>query len=344
MAISLLTYGGLITKIRSMESDLITADDYTKISYMDSIQEFTTYLKQQSAYIKIFENYDENTLHRSQIEQLMRNGVHLAYSKIYLFANQEQRNILSILFFRYEVNILKLCLQKIFTQENDYNLLLFESFFTKHSDLHVDLLSSSKTIEEFILHLKDSTYYHLLQKLYNTHHSTLHDYESQLDIYYFTKVWTMIKHLPNGTNKKIVQQIYGTQIDILNILWIYRSKKYYDTDSATILISLIPIHYKLTKKNITKLIEAVSTDDFLKLLSTTYYHYLVDEFNHTAIEAIYDQQLQQLYKQLSTKHTHSMAPVLRYLYEKEKELDKLTTALECIRYRLDPNEIQRYLL
>ena len=33
-------------------------------------------------------------------------------------------------------------------------------------------------------------------------------------------------------------------------------------------------------------------------------------------------------------------PVLRYLYEKEHEIDLLTTALEGIRYRIPPYEIR----
>jgi len=46
------------------------------------------------------------------------------------------------------------------------------------------------------------------------------------------------------------------------------------------------------------------------------------------------------YEKICKKHPMSVAPVLRYLYEKEHEIDLLTTALEGIRYRIPPYEIR----
>jgi V/A-type H+-transporting ATPase subunit C len=43
------------------------------------------------------------------------------------------------------------------------------------------------------------------------------------------------------------------------------------------------------------------------------------------------------------KYPNSMAPVDYYLYLKEMEIDKLTTVLECIRYKLEPTDTLKYV-
>lgn len=343
MSMSLLSYSGIIAKVRALESNLLTYDDYERISNLDTTSDFVNYLKSNKSYAVVFSNCDETSLHRAQIEQLLSNSILLEFVKLYKFASQEQRKALSLLFFRFEVTILKSLLQMVFNEDTEYDLLLFDDFFKRHSDLKVKELAASKTIEEFINNLQSTQYYDLFKRLHATSHNTLQDYEVQLDVFYFSRVWKLKDRLLTGTNKKIATKIYGTQSDLLNLLWIYRSKKFFDIDSTKILASIIPINYKLKKEEIKKLVEAVSVEEFIKLMQTTYYAKLNQEFAGENLESLYYKSRQKLYKTLSTKFSSSMAPVLRFLYEKENELDLLTTALECIRYHLDPSETMQYL-
>ncbi|MDO5518883.1 MAG: V-type ATPase subunit [bacterium] len=343
MSTSLLSYSGILAKVKALESNLLTDDDYEKIASLDTTSDFVNYLKGNKSYAVVFNNCDESKLHRAEIEQLLYNASLLEFTKLYKFANQEQRKGLSFIFFRFEVNIVKSLLQMVFNEKEDYNLLLFEEFFKSHSDLKVKELAASKTIDEFINNLQGTQYYDLFKRLQATSHVTLRDYEVQLDIYYFTKAWKLKDRILTGSNRKIATELYGVQSDLLNLTWIYRSKKYFDIDSTKILASIIPIHYKLKKDEIKLLVEAVSTDEFLKIMQSTYYAKLNQSFQDLTIERLYNQSYQALYKSLSKKFSTSMAPVLRFMYEKELELDLLTTALECIRYKLEPSQTMQYL-
>lgn len=341
---SLLNYGGIITKVRAMGSHLMKREDYTQIASLETPQEFVNFLKSTPDFEELFEEYDESKLHRAQIEQILTNSIHLSYAKLYRFANQEQRRALYFIFFRFEVNVLKVCLQRLFNEEESYDLLLFDSFFERHSKLAVNELATARTIEEFISHLQNTEYYPLFQKLYNTHHDSLQDYEVQLDIYYFTKSWKLIDRILTGQNKKAITAIMGTQIDLLNMQWIYRSKKFYDIDTGKILASIIPVQYKVSKETLIKMIECVSIEELLRLMKATYYHKVYQIVDTPSIEVASQKTLTKMYSSFASKYSASMAPVICYLYEKEVELDKLTTALECIRYRLEPDEILNYLL
>lgn len=343
MSGNLLTYSGIVTKVKAMDRHLLNEADYTHISTLETTAEFITYLKKQPAYEQVFEHADEHALHRSQIEEILANPMYIAYEKIYRFCGIKQRETLSLIFFRYEVNILKACLQRVFNKEQPYDLSLFEHFFSSHSKIKIAELAASRTLDEFITHLKDTDYYPLFKELQNSNYENLYDYEVQLDIYYFTKAWKLQRQLLNGAALDSFSSVLGCQIDLLNIMWIYRSKKFYDIDSTKIYAHIIPINYKLSQEELMKLIESHTLDDFTKTISSTYYHKVFPEFDAATIEQNYYSMLNKVYQNNVRKYPLSMTPIQYFLYQKERELDRLTTALECIRYKLEPNEILHYI-
>lgn len=47
---NLLAYSGITTKVRAMQSHLITADQFRQMAALDSVSEAVDYLKRQPAY------------------------------------------------------------------------------------------------------------------------------------------------------------------------------------------------------------------------------------------------------------------------------------------------------
>lgn len=338
-----LAYSGIVTKAKAMSSKLISLEDYNKISQLETTADFASFLKSQPGYAPLFENYDERTLHRGQIEHILANSLYMDYSKLFKFATQQQRDALTFIFFRYEVNILKSCMQHAFNKKIQLNLSSFAEFFNSHSKLKINELVASTTMDEFISNLKDTQYYPLFAHLQSSGNPSRYDYESQLDIYYFKRVWTLIDKLLKGGEQKAIKHTVGSQIDLLNILWIYRSKKYYSLESSKIYGCIIPVHYKLRNEQLTKLVETSTVDEFMSALSSTYYGRSLKEVGETSMEAVYRTTMNKLHKQNVRNYPASIAPLYSYLFRKEQDLDKLTTALECIRYNLEPKEILNYV-
>lgn len=346
MFTNLLAYSGIVTKTKAMEARLINEADYENISNLNSVTDFINFLKNQPAYKALFANYDERLLHRNEIEQIITNALYLDYARIFQFANIKQRASMRLIFFRYEINILKSCLQNIFTTDKSYNLSVFEPFFNHHSDLDILSLGAAHTIDEFIGNLKGTRYFDLLHKIQQNSGATLYDFETQLDIYYYTIAWKERKRIKKTKEQKAFTDILGKEIDFLNILWIYRSKKYYDASPSSIYNSIIPIHYKLTADQLMNLVEAGSTDEMLSILAGTYYKYedLTDYHGNFPVETLYRENVYRLYRSSMKKYPYSMCTVHYFLFIKELEIDRLTTALECIRYGLEPSEALNYIL
>ena len=339
-----LTYGGIITKVKAMSSYLVSQKEYEHIAQLETTADFINFLRIKPSYHSIFRDVNETTIHRGQIEELIKTSLLMDFGKIYTFATREQRKFLDIFFFRYEVNILKDCLELIYNQKNALHLADFKPFFDKHSDLNIDTLAGCTSLDEFIMALEGTKYHNLLSNLHNSAEDiSLSDYEAQLDIFFFKRIWKTISKGFKGKEKKRMQALFGTQIDMLNIMWVYRSKKFYNVDAKEIYLTIIPIHYHLKKEQLMKLVESPGITEFQQILGETHYHAFMNAGSKLSIEHECFNTMNKLYKRLTSESAHSMLHILYYLFLKEEELDCVTTALECIRYHLEPNETLKYI-
>lgn len=86
----------------------------------------------------------------------------------------EQRKFLNLYFGRYEVIHHERMSDKIFDHRDvNLDLSLFKPFFDKHSQLDINLLTASRSIEEFVSHLRGTSYYQPLAALSSLETPTL---------------------------------------------------------------------------------------------------------------------------------------------------------------------------
>ena len=147
----------------------------------------------------------------------------------------------------------------------------YRDFFRKHSKLDVDRLIACTTMEELIGALKGHEFYQPLSGIQNHESALLFDYGMALDLYYFTQIWNVRKKLFTGNDLKEITKAYGEKFDMLNLQFIFRSKRFFHMAPADIYALLIPMNYKLKKEDIHDLVEATSYEDARKLFRRTYY-------------------------------------------------------------------------
>ena len=341
----LLAYSGTATKIRAMHSHLFTNEEYEELAHLSTVTDALVYIKQHPGYDNVFLGREESTLHRGEIERMLTNSIYMAFQKIYRFASIRQRKFLSMYFQRYELVVLKNCMRSIFDHRLfDLDLTIFEKFFDQHSKIDISSLASCETMEEFIQSLKDSAYYDCLLKVHEQRSPTLWDYEMALDLYYFTSFWKEKDHLLKGKPLKILTEAYGTKMDLLNIDWIYRSKHFFQMSESEIYAILIPINYHLKKEDIKRLVEASDTKTFQEALAKTYYALRYPGYEIQSMQTMYSTIRQKVQRDNARKNPYSLAVIISYLFEKEHEVARLTTALECIRYGIPPSETLKYII
>jgi len=342
---NLLAYSGSTTKIRAIRSRLLTDSDYSELSTMKSVTEALGYLKRHPGYQKLFADIDETTLHRGEVEKILNNAIFIDFQKIYRFTSGQQRNLLDLYFQRYEIAILKRCMRMIFDHRDiTLDLTIFKTFFEKHSDIDLQKISESRTLEEFMSSLQGSIYFNALDRLSHLTRPTLWDYEMAIDLFYFKWFWKNKDKMAHKEDKKIFMDSYGTKMDLLNVRWINRSKKYFNMPFPEIYAHLIPVQYRLKKEDIQNLVEASTMEEFNTAVKNTYYGRHYPEYSSDTLDSTYNMIRCSIQQKNALKNPYSIATVISFLFEKEHEIDKLTTVLECIRYGLTQDEILEFIL
>jgi V/A-type H+-transporting ATPase subunit C len=339
----LIQYSAVATKIRAMESQLLSDEDFSRLASMDSVTQAVEYLNRIPAYKAILEDVDIANIHRGDIERLMVGTLYYDFVKLYRFSQKKQREVMKLYFQKYEIVVLKQALRRVFNHgDRTGEGKSFWDILQKYTRIHLDEVGNAETMQALMHALRDTDYCRLLTRLDNTEQITLFDYEMTLDLYYFTELWKRKNRFLKGKEQKQLTKTFGSRIDLLNMMWIYRSKKYYQLSENSIYALIIPVTYRLREDEIRAMVASAGTRELDEVIHRTYYGKRFLELNGQELEQFYHQFLRKLYLEEKRREPYSMAVVTAYLYEKEEEIDKLTTILEGVRYGMPPEETLSY--
>ena len=341
---TLLSYSAISTKIRAMQSRLITTEQLYEILQLPGVPQVVAYLKQTPGYSRYWSGLDETGLHRAEVERLLRQTVFLDFVRLYKFADHEQKTFLDLYAKKYDIQILKGFLTAIFNHgsSSQMDISLYRDFFSKHSRLDLERLSQCETEPALLEALKGTEYYAPLKAVQGLD-PLIFDDGMALDVYYFTQIWNVRKKLFTGDDLEELTITYGEKFDMLNLQFIYRARMLYHMSPAQIYSILIPVRYRLTPEEIRELIEASSEEEAKKSFERTWYGKKFLKQDAVTLEEFYNVNLMGLLDREARKHPCSVAILFRYLYSKEQEVRRLTLALEAVRYGLSPDEAIRYI-
>ena len=342
---TVLSYSGLSTKIRAMQSRLVTDEQLEEIIQLPNVPQVTAYLKRTPEYQKLWSGLDENELHRGQVEKLLKKSIFSNFSRLYHFANQEQRTFLTLYSKRYEIRVLKEIMTNLFDHRatDPVDIFPYKEYFLHHSQLDLERLTACTTMEEFVAALKGNDFYFPLSAVSERGNATLFDYGMALDLSYFSQIWNVRKKLFKGNDLAQITKAYGEKFDMLNLQFIQRSRRCFNMEPAAIYALLIPMNYKLKQEEIHSMVEAPTYEETRRVFAGTYYGKRYDKLDIANLEEFYNYILRSILEREARKDPYSVAVIYSYLYHKEHEVNRLTIALECVRYGVSPEQSMRYI-
>ena len=165
---NLLEYSGVVTKIRAMQKNLLTDDDFREIVAMPDVAAVEAYLKKNPAYAEAFSNINENDIHREALEAVFGSNVYRDFAKIYNFADPDQEKFLKKYARRYEIKLLKKCLKyAIAGRAPGDEILWHKDFFKKFLSLDVEALHECTSLDMTLKAVENTEYYPVLMRVRN---------------------------------------------------------------------------------------------------------------------------------------------------------------------------------
>ena len=334
-------YSGLNAKIMAMREKLLTASDYKRLCQSGSVESIARMLSEYPAYRDAITQTLQLEIHRDILEQKVLLSLSDDFINIYHFINDFRlRKYMKAFFLDFKLSIIKLLLCMLY-DERDIGYSIPELNKLIGSELKIDAskLKTSKNAAEFIQNLRGTDFYSITKTF--TSQSSLFEIEMQLDLYYYMNLWKQHRQYLDTINRKLMEKISGSEIDLRNIMWVYRLKKYYNISNSNIYAYLIPISYRLKRVQLIRMVQCPTISELISEIKNSPYSEVFGNFNN--LENAFYKKMSKLYNSASLFHPHSLAYTVGFVFFKEQEIRNLISLLEGVRYKLNPAEIMSYL-
>ena len=341
-------YSAIAAKLRAMHSKFLTRDDYEQLLTKKSVNDICAYLKSTPGYSDVLAQVNERDIHRGDMELTLEQDIVNEYVSIYKFMDFKNREVMKSWFMRREVEFLKREIRYIYTHEqhsdDEIEKGKFEAFFKSHTKINREIMHSAASLSDCIEACEGTPYAGPLKRAENLN-ADFFSMGMVLDSFFYREAWRSAKRNLDKTQSELFKKLFGAQIDMLNLMWIYRGKKYFGFENEIIFTYILPIHYRLSEDVIKALVMTDSTERFVDAANAlTPYGELFENCN----EGIFpEENYNRMYKKLSgnifVNHSESIVAVYAYLNLKEVELNNITTIIEGIRYSLNPESIRGHI-
>ncbi|MFO7612929.1 MAG: V-type ATPase subunit [Clostridia bacterium] len=345
MDLSLFKYSALAAKARASYGRLLTKEDYEELIEKKSVGEIAHYLKTETHYKAILSNVDENKIHRGQLENIIKSDIMREYEKFLKFTFGDARKFLKSTYKKYETESLKIIFRRLETAGGVMSAEGFLLFLRDKSEVDFHKLLTSKSTAEFITNLKGTEYFDVLRPFVadNTR-INLFNIEMVLDMNYFKFLAGSIKKHLKGKDRKPLEDSFGVKTDVLNLLWIYRCKKYFNLPKEIIRSYVLPFNSRIKKETLNELIEAESVEAFGNIVAKTRYAEIFERDIDEFFEVNFAEYMYNIHSGLFRKFPFTVSSAVDYIHMKEYELSNIISIIEGIRYGLRPEKIKKYVV
>ena len=336
-------YVAISTKIRAMYAGHLEIADYEQLLKKNSVGEICAYLKQSAEFKEALQNVNELNVHRGDLETSLEQIFKNHYSGLYNFADLQKKRMLRFIFMKEELDFLKRAVMYAMSEESETNLRIpypGDAFFQQHTRIDLEAVKRAGSLSDIVEGCRDTPYYDILNRV-SMNASDPATVLMLLDRYYFERLWRAKNRYVEKAGREAFTRYIGSDIDALNVLWIYRCKKYFKTSNEFIYTYIIPIYYHLSEADIAGMVDAQDLGACEQAIRNTTYAYLLDRTNGTAfMDGNYARKRYQAAKKAYQLHPLSMTEIFAFFDLKAIELASVKTIIEGIRYQVDPQTIR----
>ena len=332
MKISLIKYPNINAKLKAMYANRLTKENINDLIKQSNVKNVVLMLKNKS---DLFKNTQEN-IDRLEIEKLLDESLLNDILKIKKLLNKSDNALFDIFLRQYEIKCVKSILRKLYSDDKTDDIIVQNvKMWTLQLFNEIKGIETIENFDDFFQAIKRMGHYSLIKKYQNNENINIFEIENEIDKLYFENLYDKVKS--NNNLKKII----GSEIDLLNIEWIIRIKRFYNFDKQRLFQVLIDRYYKIKPNQLKDIINANSFDKIKTILSKTVYKNVF--ISETDFENNADRFLYQINYKVFKEDVLSIAYIFAYINLVDYENNDIINVIEGIRYNLDKGEIIKRL-
>ncbi|MDR1794774.1 MAG: V-type ATPase subunit [Erysipelotrichaceae bacterium] len=335
-------------KIMAMFGKRLRDSDYESLLNKKSIGEVASYLKSQTYFSSALKDINESAIHRGQLESLIRQDLYARFSRLIRYGGRSEarREFYHYGLMEVEVSQILSCVNLIRNQDSTAMIAKLPLFLKHHASFDLANLANVNDFAGLLKVLQGTDYYQpaLPYLSQSPEDIDVPGLESSLRSVFCQKVLDMIIKKRKGKDTKALIKVFSTQIELENIVKIYRAKKYFHLSGERIEEVLTPVWCNFSPKQVHQMVYDMDETQFLDALSHSVYRRYIDPNNFLYIEV----HTKKISYDLNTHNLiYGQDPDLvlqSYLSLAESEIENIVDIVEGIRYHVPQDVIERLLV
>lgn len=341
--LQVMRYSHIATKIRAMKGKMLTEEDFGQMINMQSVSDVALYLKYQTYYGEALSSLPDEDIHRGFLEMLLYRATIADALKIARYLKGMDKIIYRVFYRKQETEDIKKMLRTLQMGKPLTEIDRRSLFISKMSKIDFDKTLEATSASELVHTLKGTNFHRLLQPLLVGNKINIFEAEIALDAYYYDKILLDIKKYSQGENQKLLYKLIGKEIDYKNIIWIYRSKRFYKLPNEVMARYLFDYYYRIRRKDLLQMVEASTIEEMIQIVEGTYYKDKI-LLNDPLVEIKFLSYMKKQEEKIMRFSAFSVGAVISYNFLKEKEVTNIIHIIESIRYDVDQKKIEDYLI
>lgn len=343
---SSMNFSTVNTKISAIKAKLLSREDFINIMNLHSVQEIFDYLNDNTSFREVLWDLQGRKIHRNDFEKRLYKYKITVVEKLFLYLNQDYRDLIQTYMLRYEIENLKLVFE--FVRGRKKKEAIEEHFFTfgKHSNINFIKLLQKDSVLDVLEEIKDTKYYRLILPYAQSEDEKFNFYvEMMLDKYYYHQLIQKSQKLLGDKDKKSTE-ILRRRVDLYNLEWIYRGLKYFDMSKEEILNFVLDYGYLYNYNKLKDVVYKFDVNDLAGQFRNTPYEFLFDCENDLDLfmERRIDHYLYGKSLSLLNSSILSFGKVTAFIELVDFQIKDIISVIESKRYKMPVEEISKYLI
>lgn len=337
----------VIAKARAVCGHSLGAEDYTQLTAKESVADVCAYLKQTERYGKALSSVNPQTVHRGQLEALLRKSLFDIFERFHSFDHTKSREFFGYIVTQLEIEQILSALQSVASGVSMSYIAALPMFLTEHSQLQLAALGMAKSFSEAAALLRGTRYEKTvcpaLVGVESSGGLNIGEIERRLYTEFYLNMLGNAEKNYKGAERKDLKRLILGVIDMRNVVTLYRYSRLFGADAQDAKDALIPFRRRLSDEAIERLAAEGNISKVAAELNSMGYG-LRSQVIPATVEVLTDRiSLNDLKKKLRLSQSSSVV-YFAFMELLGFELKNIKTIIEGIRYGLDGSAILEMLV
>jgi len=338
-------FAAVNSKVRVLEGRFLEEGQIEKLLECRSFGESVKYLYENTPYRSVLKGYRIEDLHRGMLEVILKRDYIRNFDKFEHYLNGDYKKLLRIFFMKFEIEDIKIIMRGIYIKKTRAELSALVTSQSRLSSINYERLIKAEDIGSALEELKGTVYYrYISSSVRDIEKEGFFRFETSLSASYYSELVSFVKKL-GKEDREILEKISGIQVDLINLQWIFRAKKYYKLYPEEILAYAIYYGFRLSRDKLKELSYVKSIDEFLdKLKGIPYSQIFLDSENQDyLIEREIFSYLKDIYNKYKRDYRMNISVLYSFLELAYLECRDVIAILESKRYSINYEDSAKFI-